>query len=168
MRPVGVAHAARTSVQHGAVGQGVLALLPVVLLARAVRAVRSSRVDAHRPDHTLGVAGHPSPDAPPAIEEKARGDRTMRRRPRRITARRPTKCAHRPACPPVAAPDRHAAKVIATHPDQGWSLLCNGVVLFDDLGAILPDGGVRSSGAQQVALLRRYGSRRRRNLPHAA
>ena len=23
---------------------------------------------------------------------------------------------------------------------QGWSLLCNGVVLFDDGGALLPDG----------------------------
>jgi hypothetical protein len=26
------------------------------------------------------------------------------------------------------------------HPEQGWSLLCNGVVLFDDAGALLPDG----------------------------
>ncbi len=26
------------------------------------------------------------------------------------------------------------------HPEQGWSLLCNGVVVFDDTGEILPDG----------------------------
>ncbi|MCM3922629.1 DUF5999 family protein [Frankia sp. AiPs1] len=26
------------------------------------------------------------------------------------------------------------------HWDQGWSLLCNGVILFDDLGEILPTG----------------------------
>jgi hypothetical protein len=26
------------------------------------------------------------------------------------------------------------------HPEQGWSLLCNGVVLFDDAGTLLPDG----------------------------
>jgi hypothetical protein len=26
------------------------------------------------------------------------------------------------------------------HPEQGWSLLCNGVVLFDDNGELLPDG----------------------------
>jgi len=25
-------------------------------------------------------------------------------------------------------------------PEQGWSLLCNGVVVFDDAGALLPDG----------------------------
>lgn len=26
------------------------------------------------------------------------------------------------------------------HSEQGWCLLCNGVILFDDGGAILPDG----------------------------
>jgi hypothetical protein len=30
--------------------------------------------------------------------------------------------------------------VVACHPEQGWSLLCNGVVLFEDSGEILPDG----------------------------
>ena len=25
-------------------------------------------------------------------------------------------------------------------PEQGWSLLCNGIVLFDDGGLLLPDG----------------------------
>ena len=24
-------------------------------------------------------------------------------------------------------------------PEQGWSLLCNGVIVFDDMGEILPD-----------------------------
>ena len=28
----------------------------------------------------------------------------------------------------------------SSHPEQGWSLLCNGVVLFDDDGELLPDG----------------------------
>jgi hypothetical protein len=32
--------------------------------------------------------------------------------------------------------------VISAHPDQGWSLLCNGVVLFEDTGLLLPDGTV--------------------------
>jgi hypothetical protein len=32
--------------------------------------------------------------------------------------------------------------VVAAHPEQGWSLLCNGVVLFDDMGELLPDGEV--------------------------
>lgn len=30
--------------------------------------------------------------------------------------------------------------VSAAHPEQGWNLLCNGVVSFDDGGALLPDG----------------------------
>jgi hypothetical protein len=30
--------------------------------------------------------------------------------------------------------------VVVSHPEQGWSLLCNGVVLFEDAGALLPSG----------------------------
>jgi Family of unknown function (DUF5999) len=49
-------------------------------------------------------------------------------------------CAHEPRCPDAAAEDRDAARTIVNHPEQGWNLLCNGVVLFDDSGEILPDG----------------------------
>jgi hypothetical protein len=49
-------------------------------------------------------------------------------------------CDHVPPCPQAADPDRDAARVVATHPEQGWSLLCNGVVTFDDTGELLPDG----------------------------
>jgi hypothetical protein len=31
---------------------------------------------------------------------------------------------------------------VASHPEQGWSLLCNGVIVFDDMGEILPGGRV--------------------------
>jgi hypothetical protein len=51
-------------------------------------------------------------------------------------------CPHRPECPPAHAVDWEAAHVLITHPEQGWSLLCNGVVLFEDTGALLPDGCV--------------------------
>jgi len=27
-----------------------------------------------------------------------------------------------------------------SHPEQGWSLLCNGIVVFEDTGELLPDG----------------------------
>ena len=47
-------------------------------------------------------------------------------------------CPHRPACPPADRPDRDAARTVASYPEQGWSLLCNGVIVFDDLGEILP------------------------------
>jgi hypothetical protein len=48
-------------------------------------------------------------------------------------------CQHEPRCPDVLTLDRTAARVVASHPEQGWSLLCNGVVLFDDAGVLLLD-----------------------------
>jgi len=48
------------------------------------------------------------------------------------------RCQHHPRCPDALAPDRTAARAVASHPEQGWSLLCNGVVLFDDGGELLP------------------------------
>ena len=30
-------------------------------------------------------------------------------------------------------------RIAAGHPEQGWSMLCNGVIVFDD-GELLPDG----------------------------
>nr|WP_274535228.1 DUF5999 family protein [Pseudofrankia asymbiotica] len=49
-------------------------------------------------------------------------------------------CQHQPICPNADAADRDAARMVRTHPDQGWSLLCNGVILFEDTGEILPTG----------------------------
>ncbi|MET9957011.1 DUF5999 family protein [Streptomyces sp. NPDC006339] len=51
-------------------------------------------------------------------------------------------CKHRPTCPSAVSPDREAARLTAHHPEQGWSLLCNGVLLFEDTGELLPDGKV--------------------------
>ncbi|MEU6340436.1 MULTISPECIES: DUF5999 family protein [unclassified Streptomyces] len=51
-------------------------------------------------------------------------------------------CLHQPQCPSADAPDREAALATASHSEQGWSLLCNGVLLFEDTGEILPDGRV--------------------------
>ena len=49
-------------------------------------------------------------------------------------------CPHTPPCPTPSAPDRESAHTIVSHPEQGWSLLCNGVVIFEDTGELLPDG----------------------------
>jgi len=49
-------------------------------------------------------------------------------------------CEHAPACPAASAPDREAARVIARHPGQGWGLLRDSVVVFEDTAALLPDG----------------------------
>ena len=49
-------------------------------------------------------------------------------------------CAHVPSCPPASDRQRLLALVSAPHPGQGWTLLCNGVVVFDDGGMLLPDG----------------------------
>ena len=59
-------------------------------------------------------------------------------------------CQHQPPCPPADAPDRQAGHIVASHPEQGWSLLCNGVVVFEDIGVLLPDG--RSIPLHQPAL----------------
>jgi hypothetical protein len=75
-------------------------------------------------------------------------------------------CDHIPQCPDPGSPDRDAARVVITHPEQGWSLLCNGVVVFDDTGQLLPNGvalaphGPMQSGPVLVA----HGS----PAPHAA
>jgi hypothetical protein len=53
-----------------------------------------------------------------------------------------TMCKHQPQCPTAQCSDREAARTVARHPEQGWSLLCNGVLLFDDTGELLPDGQI--------------------------
>ena len=46
---------------------------------------------------------------------------------------------HQPGCPSTDGPTSPvAACTVAAHPEQGWRLLCNGVVLFDDGGYLLP------------------------------
>ncbi len=49
-------------------------------------------------------------------------------------------CQHQPRCPQSRAPDHLAARIVAAHPEQGWNMLCNGVIVFDDGGELLPDG----------------------------
>ncbi|KIF04742.1 hypothetical protein PL81_17015 [Streptomyces sp. RSD-27] len=51
-------------------------------------------------------------------------------------------CRHQPPCPSAEASDREAARPVANHPEQGWSLLCNGVLSFEDTGELLPDGQI--------------------------
>ncbi|MFD7974186.1 DUF5999 family protein [Streptomyces clavifer] len=48
-------------------------------------------------------------------------------------------CTHTPKCPTADSTDREAAQVVAAHPEQGWSLLCNALVIFEDTGELLPD-----------------------------
>ncbi|MBF6055316.1 hypothetical protein GO002_26090 [Streptomyces eurocidicus] len=54
----------------------------------------------------------------------------------------PSMCQHQPACPTADSTDREAAHLVAHHPEQGWSLLCNGVLCFEDTGELLPDGQI--------------------------
>ncbi|MEU1311095.1 DUF5999 family protein [Streptomyces cinnamoneus] len=63
-------------------------------------------------------------------------------------------CQHQPTCPSADSSDREAAHLVATYPEQGWSLLCNGVLCFEDTGELLPDGQIiaphRSLGTDHV------------------
>ncbi|MDX5567491.1 DUF5999 family protein [Streptomyces sp. ID05-04B] len=60
-------------------------------------------------------------------------------------------CLHQPPCPAANTPERDTAHIVASHPEQGWSLLCNGIVRFEDTGELLPDGRIiapcRTAGA---------------------
>ena len=49
-------------------------------------------------------------------------------------------CSHVSTCPDATSDARDLAAVVSSHPEQGWSLLCNGVVAFEDTGELLPDG----------------------------
>ena len=60
-------------------------------------------------------------------------------------------CQHQPRCPPSRAPDHLTARIVAAHPEQGWSMLCNGVTVFDDGGELLPDGRAIPPGRPAVA-----------------
>ncbi|MFG3159847.1 DUF5999 family protein [Streptomyces sp. NPDC048232] len=58
-------------------------------------------------------------------------------------------CTHRSSCPAADSPaadspatDSVVAHVVAAHPEQGWNLLCDGTIVFDDTGELRPDGRV--------------------------
>ncbi|WP_020122502.1 DUF5999 family protein [Streptomyces canus] len=48
-------------------------------------------------------------------------------------------CSHRSSS---ASSDDITPHIVAAHPEQGWNLLCNGAIVFDDTGELLPDGSV--------------------------
>jgi hypothetical protein len=73
-------------------------------------------------------------------------------------------CEHRPICPRATDPDRDAARVVASYPQQRWSLLCNGVVVFDDTGELLPDGSEIPPHRPRVCQRATTGNRTRRDL----
>ncbi|MEV7286091.1 DUF5999 family protein [Streptomyces sp. NPDC093252] len=58
-------------------------------------------------------------------------------------------------CPPalVPRPDDVTAvpHLVSAHPEQGWSLLCDGTTVFDDSGEPLPDGRVIAPQRPTVA-----------------
>jgi hypothetical protein len=67
-------------------------------------------------------------------------------------------CTHRPPCPLATAADRELAQIVIVHAEQGWSLLCNGIVTFDGTALMLPDGTIvtrrttaRTSGREPAA-----------------
>lgn len=66
-------------------------------------------------------------------------------------------CHHQPPCPSVNAPDHDAARLVAYHEEQGWGLLCNGVVIFDDHGELLPDGRALLAHQADLAVLVGHG-----------
>ena len=91
---------------------------------------QAARAGAAGGDPVVATASVHGSAPTPSDDASCRGSVTGPRR----------QCQHQPVCPTADAPDRDAARVVRTHPDQGWSLLCNGVILFEDTGEILPTG----------------------------
>ncbi|MEW1641174.1 DUF5999 family protein [Streptomyces sp. NPDC091219] len=50
-------------------------------------------------------------------------------------------CSHQSSCP-VTDTAAETAHIVSAHPEQGWTLLCDGAIVFDDTGALLPDGRI--------------------------
>lgn len=50
-------------------------------------------------------------------------------------------CPHVPPCPAATAVDHDAARVVLHDYVAGFSLLCSGVILFEDTGELIPDDG---------------------------
>ncbi|MFD4561814.1 DUF5999 family protein [Streptomyces sp. NPDC058469] len=48
-------------------------------------------------------------------------------------------CSHQSSCPVT---DTRTPHIVSAHPEQGWTLLCDGAIVFDDTGALLPDGRI--------------------------
>lgn len=53
-----------------------------------------------------------------------------------------TMCPHKPRCPDAEAADREAAKSVRRDDRVGVVELCNGVLLWDDTGELLPSGRI--------------------------
>ncbi|WP_370117845.1 DUF5999 family protein [Streptacidiphilus sp. MAP12-33] len=82
--------------------------------------------------------------APPALAGSAESKCSIRAALPLPSAKGPSRvnrvCNHQPLCPDAQRPDRGAAVIVYGHPEQGWSLLCNGTIALEDCSQILPDG----------------------------
>ncbi|MFM9538669.1 DUF5999 family protein [Streptomyces turgidiscabies] len=54
-------------------------------------------------------------------------------------------CQHEPSCLSAESSNRENSSFLSHRPEQGWSPLCNGVVLFESAGDLLSDGQVVAS-----------------------
>ena len=77
-------------------------------------------------------------------------------------------CLHQTPCPPADASGRGAARVMVAHPEQGWSLLCNGVIVFEDTGELLPDCSVVAPHRAKAGCQPRQRHNKARNGANAA
>jgi hypothetical protein len=67
----------------------------------------------------------------------------------------PPACLHTPRCPAADSRVPEAARAVVYHPEQGWTLLCNGVKLFGDGGVLIPSGPVPALPANRGPALHR-------------
>jgi len=61
-------------------------------------------------------------------------------------------CDHQPRCPKAGTVQQRSARRCIAHPEQGWALLCNGLILFEDGGALLPTGEAVAPPVRQLSV----------------
>jgi Family of unknown function (DUF5999) len=134
------ARAGKPASPRSSVRQGDVRPPPALMPSRCERNARQR--PARRPEPGIGGAACGNSRAGMTASDPRSGMQDLRRRGGFSASNimRCIMCQHQPPCPPADAPDREAARSVITHPEQGWSLLCNGVVVFEDTGALLPDG----------------------------
>lgn len=63
-------------------------------------------------------------------------------------------CQHQPRCPQSWEPDRLAARIVADRAEQGWSLLCNCLVLFEDDSELVVASAIAQKGRENCGYVR--------------
>ncbi len=76
-------------------------------------------------------------------------------------------CQHQPPCPQRWQRDRLAARIAVDRPEQGWALLCNGVILFEDDTELWTEAAIARASRENQEYVRTLLSRKQPDFARA-